>query len=68
MLRLMATYCSVNVSFKSHTMIGRFLRSLYVGRSTEYLFFDDFEELVFFLAAMIADICMNERLVDHMTT
>lgn len=32
-------YCSVNVFSKSQVMTGRFLRSLYVGRMTEYLSF-----------------------------
>jgi len=31
-------YFSVKVLFSSQTMMGRFLRSLKVGRSTEYLF------------------------------
>lgn len=35
---LLAAYSSVNVLFSSHVMMGRLRRSLYVGRSTEYLF------------------------------
>ena len=34
----MGTYCSVKVLLSSQMMIGRFLRSLKVGRRTEYLF------------------------------
>lgn len=34
----MPAYFSVKVLFSSQTMMGRFLRSLKVGRSTEYLF------------------------------
>lgn len=34
------TYCSVKVFAISHVMMGRFLRSLYVGRRIEYLSFD----------------------------
>ena len=30
-------YFFVNMSFRSHVMIGRLRRSLYVGRRTEYL-------------------------------
>lgn len=30
-------YCSVNMRWRSHVMMGRFLRSLKVGRRTEYL-------------------------------
>jgi hypothetical protein len=33
-------YFLVKVSFRSQTMIGKFLRSLYVGRMTEYLSLD----------------------------
>ena len=33
----MATHFSVNVLFRSHTIIGKFFLSLYVGRMTEYL-------------------------------
>lgn len=32
-----AAYFSLNVLASSQTIIGRFLRSLYVGRITEYL-------------------------------
>jgi len=32
-----ATDCSVKVRFNSQVIIGRFLRSLYVGMMTEYL-------------------------------
>ena len=32
------THFSVNIFASSHVIIGRFLRSLYVGRRTEYLF------------------------------
>ena len=31
-------YFFVKLSFRSQTMMGKFLRSLYVGRMTEYLF------------------------------
>lgn len=33
------TYFSVKVRFRSHVMIGKLRRSLYVGSSTEYLSF-----------------------------
>jgi hypothetical protein len=33
-------YCSVKVSLRSLTMIGRFFRSLYVGKITLYLFLE----------------------------
>lgn len=36
-MNLSYTHFSRNVLASSHTMIGRFLRSLYVGRMTEYL-------------------------------
>lgn len=31
----------MKVRFSNHATIGRFLRSLYVGRITEYLFWED---------------------------
>jgi hypothetical protein len=33
-------YLSVKVRFSNHVMMGRFRRSLYVGRITEYLFLE----------------------------
>jgi len=42
-------------------MMGRFLRSLYVGRSTEYLFFDDLADFDDFLGAMFAIKNLKER-------
>ena len=35
---MVATYFSVNVLLSSHVIIGRLRRSLYVGKSMEYLF------------------------------
>lgn len=40
MRRAIETYFSSNVLASSHVITGKFLRSLYVGRSTEYLSLD----------------------------
>lgn len=50
----------MNVFAKSQTIIGKFLRSLYVGRITEYLWWCEEEELAMFSRSSgIVDLDIN---------
>ena len=52
---MLPSYLSVKVRFSNHAMMGRFLRSLYVGRMTEYF------SLEALAGAIVSGVAARER-------